>query len=238
MIKSDCRYIIKRILIGVGICLTLSFINSCDVKALEFDDNYIITNGATNNYEGSVYYDEDTKNIVLYRKYLSTSLFRINTETYPYITCGTRYFDTSCYYSTDIFYMVDTDNSFNSNYYLGFYSPTKKLNQITFYNNDSRYPSPQSINQYMTNRNGKSFWENNFPSKFSTFDINTYNVNTNTVNNTVYYSKNFDTNPILTSTIDSLGVVKNKNQEENVITSYTFHPTFINFNTDNFITST
>ena len=36
--KKDFKYILKRILIGVGIILVMSFINSCDVHALTIDD--------------------------------------------------------------------------------------------------------------------------------------------------------------------------------------------------------
>ena len=65
MIKES-RYIIRRIIIAVGVILLMSFINSCKVKAFTYDDNYIkqITDSGVT-YR--IYYNDENDSIDYYR---------------------------------------------------------------------------------------------------------------------------------------------------------------------------
>lgn len=231
MIKSDFRYIIKRILIGVGICVCLSFLNSCNVKAADYGV-YLGSFG----FDTSPYYQDfyfDTDNLKLVQVYSNDNNIQYDyniPSDYKYVvyntgvlSSGQKFFQRLTFSDSSLYLREGTNNKILQ-------CSTLPCHMIRFDVNaggrlsvsNYTYTSNSTNMIYISNKGGNS---------------NTV-IHTNSdlyLGSTLYQEKNLDL--IIqdsTSTINSLGVVKNKNQEENVITSYTFHPTFTNFNTDNF----
>lgn len=255
MIKNDFRYITKRILIGVGICLCLSFINSCNVKALE--DTYYINKVLSEN--NTTTYDTDIP--VSYSE-LNNS-FTFDTSEYSdfysqksgNLKCGYDLYNKLLNGDFDgvknnYDYWFITANSFNNVYCRIFFF--NKDNVILRYTNEAQ--NSRWLNLYV--KNGYYYQRSN--SSYN--NITNTNLSTNTryllydvVNNKVtsnYSSwdsgnlavvlfssedalKNVFGNPT-NSTIVDLGIQRNFD-DNNILSSVSFSPTFNNFDTSKFI---
>lgn len=234
MIIKDTRYIIKRIIIGVGICLVLGFINSCNVKA--YDSNYYKGVNSSYNFNSSVgdSYTYETSNGIYQIKYESDGIY-VN---------GVKYVSSSDYLSRQFV----LSNSGTNDY---IFIITKSSSRTFFCNNASFNNYPQVI-QYFNNSNFFSGIRLNYSngtyqstttlgstlSLYSGTSVNIYGFNVLMYSNNSYFVGKLDSErsnvPSFSSTINSLGVVKNKNEEQNIIVSYTFSPTFNNFDLNNF----
>lgn len=248
MIK-ETKYIFRRILIGVGIVLVLSLINSCKVKAYNISNNYasISKSNITTN---SDWLELKTYNYVSFYK---------NNSNEHYAFCAS--FNNTCYefwsYSSYIANNVGVliaSHSSNSNstlYYSCAYLSEATLPKITapaqffdmtFYSNTSEYCiSTKNSDNYInmshyiavdSNNNAMSGVNSgayNQPSSiyqwYSTIEWNYYGNQYVSENNIIGVSPS----PL----IDSLQPLK-VNQESYIV-SYLFRPKFSIFDTDNYI---
>lgn len=243
MIKES-RYILRRILIGVGIVLVLSFFNGCKVKALSWEDSDMkqVSEFRSNsaNITFKIYYNNTFDRYYYYSSNDSLNFNRYteNASDIPYVAC---YYD---YLSQHRFLCTFSDiqlyynpNIENGKYLVPLTGRTVPYTHLTveFVTNSSSGYSPGTISYYnispVTNTDyiylysRSSHPENPFRS--SNYDINYFN----NINNT-YYEKNYNVLPGVDSVLSNWNATKITNN--NVITRYDFRPEFSNFNTDDF----
>lgn len=236
MIMKDFRYIIKRILIGLGIILGISFIRSCNVYALEDTSNMIFLGSRTeNNWNGHkynilYYYDNNNNNN---RIYIKKTIDNNNVyESYYNIPNGYDYFysrssstpqELENASDTKIGSLVFINSEIYMTYSGGYYYPycNSNCNAIQLYGsltNNSTVYRTDSFNQSTITNNLKSFNVG-----FTNFDI--YNQD-RTIK---YFSNNLIPNP---PKIISLNPTLNEN--DNVLVSVSFSPQFDYIDNDNY----
>lgn len=236
MIKKDFHYVLRRVLVYFAILFVFSFINSCDVKAYDSSyykqlSNYGLTTISVNDsytYQTSngfynityksdgIYINDD--NVYNSSDYLQYRFILISNGVNDYI------FILKYAYACSSSLSIGNNVNFNNYPAIFQYLNTmctvngKRLNYI-----NGSYSSTSSIS------NGLLIWQTANTSLFG-FNFTSYDQT-----NSKYFTSKKDSErdnvPSLTSTINSLGVVRNKDEQENVVVSYTFNPTFNNFDT-------
>lgn len=235
----DLKYIIKRILIGVGIILVLSFFRGNKVKALEDVSSgnllnvpfSVVWNSSdytliANNNAKWVYRQNNTNNIVACYS-IGPDCEVILFDNFPqFKNLGISLYTGDLYGSSpnniDIFLTSDslpTANS-GSNFTYNF------LSSGLYFNFKFNSSSNSSSHLYLLNSNELT------PTTYSSRTNYKYYSN---ISWTPYSGKTstiIDYSPV-SSSIESLQPTKITNN--NVITGYIFRPKFTNFNTDNFV---
>ena len=227
----ESKYLIRRILVGVGICLVLGFINSCDVKAVDYGV-YLGRNGFSNNYQ-DFYYNTDELKVVQHNFRNSTDYvydwdMSVNYKYVVYNTytssSGQEHFYNLTFSDSPLYLRNGSNNQILQ-------CSSLPCHMIRFDLNIN--PNQASTSTYTYTSNSTSMLT--IANKGGTSNIVVHTNYDLYQGNNLYQSKNLDLiiqDPI--STINSLGVVKNKDESENVIVSYTFNPIFNNFDTSRF----
>lgn len=156
MIKNDIRYIIKKILIGIGICIGLFYFKSCNVHALTLTDRWYelrdVTNGSFNNSYFS-YYPLNTEHT-----YVINGVQYIVKYDSSYITINGYSASTNnglCGNKQCQGYIIAKDNVTDNVYFL---VKTNNVNQLfEFASTNSQSSFPITINRLATSGSGNSF---------------------------------------------------------------------------------
>lgn len=237
MIKES-KYLIRKILVGVGICLVLGFINSCDVKASN-DIDMGTFQLPYSPYTPTINYvfDKDNLKLKLSRNYnnvITNQSLDISSD-YKYLIAikGTishySYFG-ELYFSDSKLYLNRSDNRLYCKnlpcHFLKYVGDSNNaptvghFDTITITSNTENNPRIGGLSNNQNIGTVTNYYVN--------FDFyNNYNTLVQSSNSSIIIQ------PLL-STLESFGVVKNKDEEENVIVSYTFHPLFNNFDLTRF----
>ena len=243
MIKES-KYILRRILIGVGIVLCLSFLNGCKVKALSWSDSdmteIVSMHSGSYNADFKVYYNSTNNRYYWYNSKSPNNYSRYteNASTYSYIAC---WWDSI---NDDRFRCILTDVPlyfyyWGNNRYISPLSSITSVNyagEVNIITNNKQGNTPGDMAGY-ENYGIKSNYSvqllNNAvanPFRASNYDIYHKDNITDlyfqkTSNNIIFPYRipeflSFNATPITTN---------------NVITSYIVRPEFSSFDTDNYI---
>lgn len=260
MIKES-KYIIRKIIIGVGIALCLAFLNGCKVKALNSNVSYVLS---SNNNE---YYDENDynylgtynansryplyvnlyyKNDILYFSTVNNSLILDTTqEAMDGFSLNTMFLQQNSIYGSYNGLFVYDSNSYIKSYYNGINSCyTIKCNNIGFIylhlviNGSNNTITSLSINGGYNDDNGVDTLNNCsdasiVPNIYNNRDFLVYN------GSPVYDSEFTDNTLIEASTISAsvpyfISFNALKTVHNNLLLGYTFAPEFSVFDTDNY----
>lgn len=223
MIKRDISYIFKKIIIGIGIILGISFIRSCNVYALEDTTNMISLNTYNLFGDYSAFYDTSSgriygkkiKNNITYEQYVDLPenfnyLFYINSNTRDIYLFDTELFKLNSGSSYQLQCV-----SFPCNRYI--YSFDTSTNNKVFTISNNRLINSGSNTTFSSSSN-----------VFTNFDI--YNQD----KTQKIYTKNLDINlGVQDPEIVSLNPVLNKT-DDNMLVSVSFSPEFSYIDTDNY----
>ena len=246
MIKES-KYIIRRILIGVGIVLVLGFLNGCKVKAYNISNNYssISKSNITTN---SDWLELKTYNYVSFYK---------NNSNEHYAFCASynntcyEFWSYSSYIANNVGVLIASHSS-NSNstyYYSCAYLSEATLPKITapgqffdmtFYSNTSEYCiSTKNSDNYINMSNYIAVDSNN--NAMSGVNSGAYNQPSSIYQwySTIewnYYGNQYvsDENIIVSTPPEFVSLHYNKIVNNNVITGAMFSPEFTTFDTDNY----
>lgn len=223
MIAKDFRYILKRIIIGVGICIILSLFNN-NVHAMEID--YEFTDTSTNKTYTFNYNLNDT-----YSNYLLL-LRRLNNK-YIYIL-----------YGCNISFNGITSTSMGNTLITAYTSQCN--NRINVQRDFSNSDNPSYITTYPSGGSTYSFYKSTLENAIQNLNFYNSNIIIPVLLNHDIIDRNNASNVLITSnfvqdgnlynpssTINSLGeqLIYDDN---NILTNVRFSPTFENFNTSKY----
>lgn len=219
--KRELKYIFRRILVGVGIVLVLSFVKSCNVKATYVYDinnsiNYqksssVCWDGYCNRGDFGAFFNNENNSIdfVLIKD-------NVSTLKYSYSLDSNKYFVLSP----------------ESSHEYGYFSLIMCSSPIVYNGNNTNFTNCPIKKQVFANRqfdyDGASIlgWPN--PSLNYKLNFDMYNIN-----NVLLKSANFDTNIITIPELVSWHATKRTSND--VLLGYIFRPEFSTFDTDNYI---
>lgn len=250
MIKNDFRYIIKKIVIGLGIFIGIFYFKSCNVHALNdqwytlmqsqsqpgfpcFENNHIYTyviNGNTYEFKvqnGGIYFNNTyvTSDSNVCRGFVLGTNSNNQVVLYYYTNQG--YF--MSYYNN----WGNIPNITEFPFVINNLAQSGNVIKLTYEGNTLvGSSSPTCTNGTIHNKNN-CFWFNNY--NFNVYGIRMLRMIYNDNSNSIYYYTNFGT-PVIIPPTESKIVSLNPQQivNDNVLLGFNFELEFDNFDTSNF----